>query len=150
MSEKKKYKFTMPLKLSLTDRTRVCKTATKKHKVGDIIYPKQYYINFNTYNTWQFHLRNSIKQLYSRVVREQLIGITMSTPIKLTFIHYKHDHRKSDRANVCSIHEKFFCDALTTARCIPDDNDKYILETRYLSGGIDKGRGRVEIIVEEV
>ena len=47
-----------------------------------------------------------------------------------------------------SIHEKFFCDAMTEYGCIADDNDDYIKSTKYLSGGIDKENPRVEIIIE--
>lgn len=148
--EKKTYRFTMPLWLKLTDQPRVAKRNTSKQKIGDIIQPKIYHLNMNNYPQWFNHIRNDLKQLYTEIAMKQLVGVEMSTPIKLTFIHYRPDNRKSDRANVCCIHEKFFSDALTKAGCIPDDNDKYILETRYLSGGVQRGKGRMEIIVEEV
>jgi len=58
---------------------------------------------------------------------------------------FRGDNRRVDRANVLSIHEKFFCDALTKHGFIPDDNDKHIKSTHYYSGGIDKLNPRVEI-----
>ena len=158
MTEQKKkiYKFTMPVFLQLQEgpitlkRTFINKKSGTVKKAGDIVMPKKYYLNLNEYIKWYRTTRNDLKQLYTQIVAKQLVGIKMNTPIKLTFIHYRGDKKKSDRANVCSVHEKFFCDALTRSGCIPDDNDMYILETRYLSGGIDRGNARVEIIVEEI
>jgi Holliday junction resolvase RusA-like endonuclease len=55
-----------------------------------------------------------------------------------------------DRANVLSVHEKFFCDALVESGCLPDDNDLYIKKTTYVSKGVEPGNGRVEIEITEI
>lgn len=111
---------------------------------------KKYYINLNQFMNWYYIDRNNIKVKYMNVVEDLLKGVVMSTPIKLTFVYYARDNRVRDRANACCVHEKFFCDGLVQAGCIEDDNDKFIIETKYLSGGVDRANPRMEIIVEEV
>lgn len=81
---------------------------------------------------------------------DEIKDLKFENPIRLTFVLRKKDKRKIDRANVLSIHEKFFCDALVELGCIPDDNDNYIESTHYYSGEIDKEYPRVDIIIEEI
>lgn len=140
----------MPLYLTLTNRHRKIRKATKKYKVGDIAPPKKYYINFNKVKPLRYQEYSNLKNKYEEIAIKMIKGIKMSTPIRLTFVHYYPDLRQRDRANACCIHEKFFCDALTAAKCIPDDNDKHIVETIYRSGGLDRKNPRMEIIIEEI
>lgn len=130
----KEYKFTMPLYLQL-GKGSAC---------------KKYHLNFNNCRGWFFNIYNSLKIKYKTIAEEQLKGVKIKTPIELTFILWRGDLKKVDRANILSIHEKFFCDALTEWGCIFDDNDVYILKTTYYTGGYEKGLGRVDIIVREV
>jgi len=84
-------------------------------------------------------------------MKSQLEGVKLKTPVKLNFTLWKKDRRVGDRANVLSIIEKFFCDALVEYGCLEDDNDGYISEQSYRTGGIDKDFPRVEIeIIENV
>ena len=110
---------------------------------------KRYYINLNQYRNWCFQVSNNIKKRYKQKIYTQVKDLKL-TRITLIFTLWKKDRRKIDRANVLSIHEKFFCDALVESGCIPDDNDNYIKKTVYKTGGIDKLDPRVEIeIIEE-
>ncbi len=111
---------------------------------------RKYYLNLNQYRNWKGIVSNTVKKKYKEVLSSQLIGKTFKTPIMLTFISIRGDKRRIDRANALSIHEKFFCDALVELGCIPDDNDLFITRTTYESGPIDKGNGRVEIIITEL
>lgn len=153
MSKKKKYKFSMPLYLTLSDKSyRKNKTTGERVLVDK---PKQYRLNLNEYNQWYHHTKNALKQKYKEIAVAFLKGIKMTPPIRITFIpFYARNSTKRDRANFCCVHEKFFCDALGVdnggAGCIPDDNDQYILETRYVTGGIDPKNPRMEIIIEEI
>ena len=104
-------------------------------------------INLNGYRNWHYLVSNQIKKQYKEDIAPQLEGLVFPTPISIEFIYYKGSRRRSDRSNVLSIHEKFFCDALTELGCIEDDNDDYIKETKYKSGGIDKDNPRVEIVI---
>lgn len=111
---------------------------------------KKYIINMNNYRNWHYRTSNSIKIKYKEILKSQLAGTKIEIPLKLTFVYYKSSNRRTDRANVLSIHEKFFCDALVDYGCILDDNDRYITQTTYKSGGVDKKNPRVEIIIEEI
>lgn len=108
---------------------------------------KKIIINLNGYRNWHYIISNEAKKKYKLAIREQLRGLKYNTPINLTFKLFKGSRRKSDRANVLSIHEKFFCDALTEYGVIEDDSDEFIGETRYCSGGLDKLNPRVEIMI---
>jgi len=110
--------------------------------------PKNIYFNLNNYRNWNHFLSNDLKKQYKNLLKEQLENKKYDKPIKLTFILYKGSNRKIDRANPLCIHEKFFCDALQEYGCIPDDNDEYITQTLYLTGGVDKDNPRVEILIE--
>lgn len=126
----KYYTFNMPLyfKLSKSDKG------------------KKYHINLNNYRNWHYQVSNNLKKLYKACASHQLEGLKFGQ-IDITFKLWKASRRRIDRANPLSIHEKFFCDALTELACIPDDNDDYINSTTYLTGGIDKDNPRVEIEV---
>ena len=108
------------------------------------------YINLNNYRNWHFLVSNDIKKKYKDIAWEQVRKLKILNQISLEFIIFKADNRIGDRANVLSIHEKFFCDALTELGCIQDDNDNYITQTTYRSGGVDKTNPRVEIHITEI
>ena len=106
-------------------------------------------LNLNNYRNWKHFLSNDIKKGYKAIAEPKLEGIKFGLPIKLTFTLWKRDKRKIDRANVLCIHEKFWCDALTECGCFPDDNDEFIVSTKYITGGIDKDNPRVDITMQE-
>lgn len=110
---------------------------------------KRVYINLNTYRNLHYISNNQAKEIYTEQMAEQLSGKKFKTPIRLKFTLFKKTKRKTDRANILSITEKFFCDALVKYNCIKDDNDDYILNTFYQSGEIDKDDPRVEISIIE-
>jgi hypothetical protein len=104
-------------------------------------------INLNEYRNWHYIVSNQIKERYKEMVESKIKGIKFVGRVKLHFVLYQGSNRRVDRANVLSIHEKFFCDALTACGCLTDDNDNFIEETRYTSGQVDKFNPRVEIII---
>lgn len=104
-------------------------------------------INLNNYRNWQFHLNNQVKQMYKELLRNDLEGIVLPGKVKLYFILHQGTKRRVDRSNVLSIHEKFFCDALTAYGCIKDDNDNFIEKTVYTSGEVSKEDPHVEVII---
>jgi len=108
----------------------------------------RYYYNLGAYRNWHYAVSNKLKKHYKSVIRPQVDGMQFDY-ITLTFVLHRGDNRVVDRANILSIHEKFFCDALVECGCLPDDNDSYIKWTKYRTGGIDKSNPRVDIIVRE-
>lgn len=95
-------------------------------------------------------LSNQAKHVYKDVMASQLVWLKITPPIELHFILHKWSKRMSDRANVLAIHEKFLCDAMVEYWCIEDDNDEFILWTRYSSGEINKEDPHVKVIIKEV
>lgn len=109
---------------------------------------KRVALNLNVYRNLHYLVNNQAKQIYNELMSPQLSGLVFDKPIKITFVLYKRDKRRIDRANILSIVEKFFCDAMVKNGCLIDDNDDYILETVYRTGGIDKNDPRVDITIE--
>ena len=105
-------------------------------------------INLNNYRNWHFIVNSKAKIAYSEQLKEVLSPLKFKKRISLHFVLFKGSKRKSDRANVLSIHEKFFCDALTHYGCIPDDDDEVIESTHYSGGGLDRENPRVEVYIK--
>lgn len=106
-------------------------------------------MNLNTYRNLHFILNNQVKIAYKEAIKEQLDGLKLKTPVRLKFTLWRKDKRAGDRANVLSIVEKFFCDALVEYGCLPDDCDKYIAGQTYRTGGLSKDNPRVDIEIIE-
>lgn len=123
-------KFTSPLFVILPRKTK------KDKRVA---------LNLNIYRNLHYLISNQAKHVYKEQMAPQLKGVRFDKPIEITFTLYKASNRRVDRANVLSIVEKFFCDAMTELGCIEDDNDDFIKATHYYSGGKDKDNPRVEI-----
>jgi len=106
-------------------------------------------LNLNLYRNWHYQVSNQVKIKYKYAIYDQIQGLKLDK-IHLLFVLYKKTKRKCDRANVLSIHEKFFCDAICDCGCIPDDNDDHILSSHYrTSKTIDKVNPRVDIYIFE-
>lgn len=108
-------------------------------------------INLNQYRNWHYQVSNQVKTRYQKIViailkHEKVKPIDF--PIEITLKLYKKNKRLTDKSNFLCIHEKFFCDALTKAGIIPDDNDNYIIQTTYLPTEIDKLNPRVDIEIK--
>ncbi len=111
---------------------------------------KKYYLNLNNYRNWHFQASNNIKKKYKEIMFPQLVGRRFNNPISITFTLFKGSKRRTDRANILSIVEKFFCDALVFYKCIKDDCDDFIDHSEYYTGGIDRDHPRVEIEIKEI
>ena len=112
---------------------------------------KMYYFNLNNYRNWHYQVSNELKKRYKDIASNKLEEHDISFEnVELTFIMYRKDKRKIDRANVLSVHEKFFCDSLVELGYITDDNDNHITSSHYYTGGVDKDNPRVDITIQEV
>ncbi len=111
---------------------------------------KKYYLNLNNYRNWHYIVSNNIKKKYKELLMTELSNLKFKKPIVIKFYLYKGSKRIIDRANILSIVEKFFCDALTRYECIKDDNDKFIEHTEYYTAGIDRDNPRCEINIIEI
>jgi len=130
----------------------------KTHKIASPLYilmerktkaDKKYYLNLNSYRNLHYVVNNKLKVMYKELLKEQVSQLPSMSKISLELILWKGSKRKIDRSNVCCIVEKFFCDALVELGKLEDDNDDFIISTKYKTGGVDKNNGRVEIIITE-
>ena len=110
---------------------------------------KRIALNLNIFRNLNFIVNNQVKQQFQEQMRKQLEGVVLSTPISITYTLYVPSKRRCDIANVCSIVDKNFCDALSHFNCIEDDNYDFIPKITYQWGGIDKLNPRVEVEVSD-
>jgi hypothetical protein len=119
------------------------------HVVMGVKKKKKFYFNLNQYRNWHYQVSNNLKIIYKELVTPQIQGLSFKE-IDLRFTLFKGSKRKMDRANVLSVHEKFFSDALVDIGCLEDDNDEFIRSTLYVTGGIDKSNPRVDIQITKL
>ena len=111
---------------------------------------KKYHLNLNQYRNWHYIANNNVKKKYKELLSDQLKDLKFEGKIRLTYTLFRDTNRKGDKMNPLCVHDKFFCDALVELDCIPDDTDAFIEDHIFKYGGVDKGNGRVEIIIEEI
>ena len=111
---------------------------------------KSFSLNINQYRNTHHQVLNKVKQLYKEMMRDQLVHQPMHDKIKLVYTLYPKTNRRTDIANVLSIHSKFFEDALVLYELIPDDNYYHLTQIDYRFGAVDKHDARVEIELTEI
>jgi len=111
---------------------------------------KKYILNLNRFRNAHFQVNNKAKQNWQAEIAPQIATLPKMDRIKLDFHYYKPSRRKSDRANVLCIVEKFLCDCLVQFKVIEDDSDEYIDSTHYNSTTWDKENPRVEVIIADM
>jgi Holliday junction resolvase RusA-like endonuclease len=111
---------------------------------------KRISINLNTYRNLHFQINNQCKRLYKELMREQLEGLTIDTPVEVTYQVFKPTRRSLDKMNVVSIASKYFLDAVTEYGCWEDDNDENIKTEIILPTQIDRDNPRIEITIKSI
>jgi hypothetical protein len=108
---------------------------------------KKHYLNLNLYRNMPFHLNNNLKKTMKELVLEAGLDFKYD---KFTIVYTLHlpDNRLRDISNVCSIVDKYVCDALVENGNIPDDNYQHLDTVTYKFGSvcIDNPRCTVEVI----
>jgi len=64
---------------------------------------KKIAINLNTYRNLHHIINNQAKKAYLNAVREQIEGLTIQTPVEVTYKVYKGSKRRLDKMNVISV-----------------------------------------------
>ena len=129
------YHFTSPIMIEIPRKTKA---------------NKRVHLGLNWYRNAQHFESNAVKTIYKDLMAPRCEGTVMKEPIKITYTYFANDARKSDVDNKCSVVNKFFQDTLVLSGCISEDNYTVVPNVEYLFGGVDKGNGRVEILVEEI
>ena len=111
---------------------------------------KKIALNLNVWRTIHYRIKSKAKHEYNKIMLSQLKNLKIKGKISMTFRYIKGSKRKSDKSNVLSIVEKFFCDSLTKFGCIADDNDSIIIEQHYLETKYKKNHPHVIIEIKEI
>jgi len=106
---------------------------------------KRIALNMNTYRNLHYQLNNQAKKEFCRVIAGDLLYLPCLDMLDLKYTLYPKTKRLTDVANVCSIVDKFFCDALVRAGKIEDDNFNFIRSVWYGWGKVDKDNPRCEV-----
>ena len=112
---------------------------------------KSYFlINLNVYRNAHYQILNKAKQTFKEMVMNEIKQLPFFNSISLTYVLYPQTHRKQDVANICSVVDKFFCDALTEAGKLTDDNYDYLKNIHYCFGSVDPNNPRVEVYIQNI
>lgn len=110
---------------------------------------KFFVLNLNHYRNTHFTQLNNAKIAFKSAVQKAVCALPkLSGKVHLTYILYPKTKQKCDVANVCSIADKFFSDALVEFGIIPEDNYDYLPQVVYQFGSIDKMNPRVDVLIE--
>ena len=118
--------------------------------IGIKIGRKNCALNLNFYRNAHYQTLNKMKVEFSKVIEPELDKLPSFKSIDLTYTLYPKTKRLCDISNVCSIVDKFFCDALVNKGKLPDDNYQYIKDIKYTFGSIDKDNPRVTVKINGV
>lgn len=111
---------------------------------------KHFILNLNQYRNTHYRVLNTCKINYKKYMERQIKSAPKFTKVLCLYKVYFGSKRCWDVGNICSVHEKFFEDALVELGKLPDDNAQYLPLVIYLGCGIDKENPRVEIEVREL
>ena len=111
---------------------------------------KRIYINMNSYRNLHYLVNNQVKKMYLEAVREQLEGLTIQTPVEITYKVYKKTSRRLDKLNVISVTSKYLLDAITELGCWEDDNDDHVKTETILPTELDRANSRVEVTIKTI
>lgn len=114
-------------------------------------------LNLNVYRNTHYIVLNQAKALYKAQVEQAFkewrerdnYYAFPDEPYRFIYTVYPANNRAFDISNICSIVDKFTCDALQELGIIRNDNHKIIPEVSYKIGKVDKDNPRVELEIEE-
>lgn len=107
-------------------------------------------LNLNVYRNAHFQSLNKAKVNFKEALREQIEPIKPMTRCTVRYVLFVGSRRLTDVANVCTVVDKFFMDAMVEFGKLPDDNYEHLPKVIYEFGGYDKVNPRVEIYIEEI
>ncbi|WP_065647683.1 hypothetical protein [Pantoea eucrina] len=110
----------------------------------------KFILNLNQYRNTHYLSLNRAKVAFGELVQEAIAGLPAMARVRLTYTVYPKNKQMFDISNVCSVVDKFFCDALVGAGKLPDDNYAHLAQVNYRFGAVDKENPRVEVAIEEV
>ncbi len=114
----------------------------------------EFTLNLNKYRNAHYRTLNNAKKdfMWQAVVLlpKGVKGRYMGKQVAITYTLYQPTKRLCDVANICSVVDKFFCDALTAYGVWDDDNTDTLKSVTYVWGGVDKEHPRCEFVIKEL
>jgi Holliday junction resolvase RusA-like endonuclease len=107
-------------------------------------------LNLNEYRNAHFQQLNDMKKRFKGIMASQIEELPQLGRIQIEYTLYPKTKRLCDVANVLSVLDKFFCDALSELGKIEDDNYLYVPKVSYEIGEVDKNNPRAEILIKEI
>lgn len=111
---------------------------------------RYFYLNLNQYRNEHFQVLNKAKVNFKEQMADQIRLLPVMTQIEITYILFPATKAKLDVSNVCSVVDKFFCDALVEFGKLPDDNYTHVPAINYRIGTIDKENPRILIKIRDL
>ena len=106
---------------------------------------KNFALNLNIYRNAHYQTLNRMKVEFGSEVSELISTLPVFKWVNLTYTLYPKTRRLCDVSNICSIVDKFFCDALVNQGKLEDDNYQIVKQVTYKFGQIDKKNPRVTV-----
>lgn len=116
-------------------------------------------MNLNFYRNAHYQILNQAKISFKEQVWLAILDADIDTnlwvkynppPFIFDYIIYPGSSKAFDVANICSIIDKFTCDALVDLKIITNDNYKIIQSVFYVFGAIDRENPRCELEIMSV
>ena len=105
------------------------------------------WLNMNRFMNLHHIMKNNAKKVFFEVMRDQLEGVKIDTPVNITYQLFSPDRRKRDKMNAIAVVSKFLLDTITHYGCWEDDNDDFVKTETLLPTEYDKGNGRIEVVI---
>jgi len=119
-------------------------TQNFKHKK-----PRTFLVSMNELRNAHYHMQNNIKRWFT----DYFTGIFLANPVvpivgpyEIAYVYY-YKNSASDLGNVCSLTDKYFCDAIQEVGVVVEDNVSYCKKITFLVGSQDKDKPRIEIFL---
>ena len=111
---------------------------------------KWFYLNLNGYRNAHYQVLNVSKKNFKNEVEKEIVKLPKLNKVILRYFLYPGTAHLCDVANICSIVDKYFCDALVELGIIPDDNYTYLKGVSYEFGELDRNNPRVDVYIYEL
>lgn len=104
-------------------------------------------LNLNQYRNTHYIILNKAKVAYKDLMKPQIDKLPSMNQVSLEYKVFPATKRAFDLSNVCTVVDKFLCDALVESGKLPDDNFNHLPEITYTYGSVDKDNPRVEVFI---
>ena len=108
---------------------------------------RRVYLNLGVYRNLHYQTANKSKQAFKQIMAPQIARLPFYEQCEISYTLFPGTNRLCDVANICSIVDKYLCDALVELGKLPEDHYKHLPEVRYRMGVVDKRNGRVEACI---